>query len=255
MYTFGFFDRVGVIPILYSGALAALVGSAVLGPRYGVFMPIDDQQKISGGGKEERQRGLMSLLQFEKDKAFEIDELYLYKIRKLIKRELTHGNVESGINLPYMVIGTFIWTICLCMMGALGLDSQFDLFTQQSRYNTTLGFINPILSGSTSGILSYIMKRLWLKHNHGNHLFDVKALCNGFIAGVVAVSIGAGGMQPYWAVLIGIITAPIYIFSLYMFRSVAVDDPLENSQIYVLPTAWGLIATVIFQDSTGTLVN
>ena len=62
MYNFGFFDRSGVIPILFGGALAGLVGAAVAGPRYGVFMPIDDQQKISGGGKEESKRGIMTLL-------------------------------------------------------------------------------------------------------------------------------------------------------------------------------------------------
>jgi ammonia channel protein AmtB len=62
LYNFGFFDRAGVIPILYGGALAGLVASAVSGPRYGVFMPIDEQQKISGGGKEDRKRGIMTLL-------------------------------------------------------------------------------------------------------------------------------------------------------------------------------------------------
>ena len=123
LYNFGFFDRAGAIPILYSGAISSLVASAILGPRYGVFMPIDDQQKIAGGGKEERQKGIMSLLQTERDRAFEIDELYLYKIRKLIKRELTQGNVESGIDLPKMVLGTFVTTICLCMMNSLGLNS------------------------------------------------------------------------------------------------------------------------------------
>jgi ammonia channel protein AmtB len=54
LYNFGFFDRAGAVPILYSGALASLVASSILGPRYGVFMPIDDQQKIAGGGQEER---------------------------------------------------------------------------------------------------------------------------------------------------------------------------------------------------------
>ena len=43
LYNFGFFDRSGAIPIIYSGALSALIGTAVLGPRYGVFMPIEDQ--------------------------------------------------------------------------------------------------------------------------------------------------------------------------------------------------------------------
>jgi len=39
----GFFDRIGAIPILYSGALVSLIAAAVLGPRYGVFMPTEDQ--------------------------------------------------------------------------------------------------------------------------------------------------------------------------------------------------------------------
>ena len=62
LYNFGFFDRAGAIPILYSGAIASLVASAVIGPRYGVFMPIEDQQKIAGGGNQERQKGILSLL-------------------------------------------------------------------------------------------------------------------------------------------------------------------------------------------------
>jgi len=194
LYNFGFFDRAGAIPILYAGALTSLVASAVLGPRYGVFMPIDDQQKIAGGAKEERQKGIMTLLQLERDSAFEIDELYLYKVRKLIKRELTQGNVESGIDLPKMIFGTFTLTICFCMMNTLGLNSQFDLFSQQARYNANFGFINPILSGATSGLISFVLKRYLLRSNVGNHLFDVKALCNGFLAGVVSVSVGSGGM-------------------------------------------------------------
>ena len=123
LYNFGFFDRSGAIPILYSGAIASLVASSVIGPRYGVFMPIEDQQKIAGGGNQERQKGILTLLKNQKDQAFEIDELYLYKVRKLIKRELTQGNAESGIDLSKLIIGTFTLTLCICLMNSLGLDS------------------------------------------------------------------------------------------------------------------------------------
>ena len=41
----------------------------------------------------------MTLLEVQKEKTMEIDELYLYKVRKLIKRELTQTNIESGIDL------------------------------------------------------------------------------------------------------------------------------------------------------------
>ena len=44
LYNFGFVDRSGAVSILYSGALSALVGISVLGPRYGVFMKFFDEQ-------------------------------------------------------------------------------------------------------------------------------------------------------------------------------------------------------------------
>jgi ammonia channel protein AmtB len=43
LYSLGFFDRAGFIPIIFSGAMSSLVAAAVTGPRYGVFMPIEDQ--------------------------------------------------------------------------------------------------------------------------------------------------------------------------------------------------------------------
>ena len=74
----------------------------------------------------------------------------------------------------------------------------------------------------------------------------MKALCNGFIAGAVSVSVGSGGMQPYYAVLAGVVAAPTYIASCLIFRSFTIDDPLENCQIYILPVCWASINSVIF---------
>ena len=80
------------------------------------------------------------------------------------------------------------------MMNTLGLNSQFDLFSQQARYNANFGFINPILAGAASGLTSFALKKHLFRTNVGNHLYDIKALCNGFLAGVVSVSVGSGGM-------------------------------------------------------------
>ena len=68
-----------------------------------------------------------------------------------------------------------------------------------------------------------------MNYNTGNHLYDLKALCNGFLAGVVGVSVGSGSMQPYMAALAGVVTAIIYCFGVTIFRNLTIDDPLENS--------------------------
>ena len=46
----GFYDRGGTIIIFHIAALGGMVGSVVVGPRYGMFMRPEEQRKIPGGG-------------------------------------------------------------------------------------------------------------------------------------------------------------------------------------------------------------
>jgi Amt family ammonium transporter len=48
----GFYDRGGSIVIFYTGAIGGLVGSVVLGPRYGRFMSKADIERVRAGGAE-----------------------------------------------------------------------------------------------------------------------------------------------------------------------------------------------------------
>ena len=181
--------------------------------------------------------------------------MYLYKIRKLIKRELTQSNVESGIDLPKMILGTFLLTTCFCMMNSLSLNAQFDLSTPYARYNANFGFINPLLSGSASGLISYVTKMRLMTTHVGNHLFHIRALCNGFLAGVVGVSVGAGAMPPLLAALAGLVSGACYLTGCLAFRHFQIDDPLESCQIYILPAVWSAVNSVIFIDSEGMLIR
>lgn len=104
-------------------------------------------------------------------------------------------------------------------------------------------------------MLSYLTKKyVFSGATLGNHLVDVRALCNGFLAGAVGVSVGSAGMQPYWAVLAGVISAPCYLIGCQMFEYMQVDDPLQNSQVYLLPIIWSAFNSAVFQDSEGIIV-
>ena len=116
-----------------------------------------------------------------------------------------------------MIMGTFTLTLCFCTMNAIGLN-QFDLFTEQTRYNASFGFINPIIAGSISGILNYFLKKRVFTSHVANHLYDIRSLCNGFLAGVAGVSVGSGGMQPILAIVSGGISAAFYLIANAIFR-------------------------------------
>ena len=44
----------------------------------------------------------------------------------------------------------------------------------------------------------------------------------------VGVSVGSGSMQPYNAVLSGVVSGALYLISCVIFKMFSVDDPLEN---------------------------
>lgn len=89
----------------------------------------------------------------------------------------------------------------------------------------------------------------------GNHLFHLRALCNGFIAGVIGVSMGSGAMKPMLAVVSGAISGVCYLAGCYAFRHFQIDDPLENCQIYIIPGVWAAVNSVIFIETDGALVR
>mmetsp|Transcript_9810 Transcript_9810/g.7387 ORF Transcript_9810/g.7387 Transcript_9810/m.7387 type:complete len:180 (+) Transcript_9810:151-690(+) len=73
----GFFDRGGSILVFYIGALGGMVGSGVVGPRYGEFLKPVAKNQIKGGGKDFRKKTLGDLLEHKLDNAEEVDELFL----------------------------------------------------------------------------------------------------------------------------------------------------------------------------------
>lgn len=47
----GFFDRGGSVVIFQTGAFAGLIGTLILGPRYGRFMSKNDEERITSSNK------------------------------------------------------------------------------------------------------------------------------------------------------------------------------------------------------------
>lgn len=83
--------------------------------------------------------------------------------------------------------------------------------------------------------------------------YDIQSLCNGYLAGVAAVSAGSGTMKPWGALVTGIIAAFLYIILCLIVRKSKFDDPMENFQIYASAGFWGMIASAFFIPNTGVL--
>lgn len=132
LHDLGYFDRGGSVVIFHTGALAGVIGAIVVGPRYGKFELKGVAEKIASGGKMVKRKSIAALLEDTLEDAEEIDDLFLRKIRKIIKQDAEENDFYH-INVPMMVIGTFIIIIGFSMLNACGYGNH-SLNSVESRY-------------------------------------------------------------------------------------------------------------------------
>ena len=58
--------------------------------------------------------------------------------------------------------------------------------------------------------------------------YDIQSLCNGYLAGVAAVSAGSGNMKPWGALVTGFVASFLYVILSLISRKSKFDDPMEN---------------------------
>ena len=141
------------------------------------------------------------------------------------------ANVLSGHNVPYVVIGTFI-----LFFGWFG----FNINTGDS---IGLNAINTLLAGATGAVVAMYIKLVQTGKT------DILMSCNGALAGLVGITAGAAFVEPWSAVVIGAIAAPIMMGSIIVIeRILKIDDPVGAISVHGVTGLWGLLAVGIFAN-------
>jgi len=86
--------------------------------------------------------------------------------------------------------------------------------------------VNTVLAASSGGIFTMLTK----KHISGvqtNFMIDFQALCNGILAGLVAVTASCDAIANWAAVVTGILGSIVYSLGVRLLNRLKIDDPLE----------------------------
>ena len=141
------------------------------------------------------------------------------------------ANVISGHNVGYVVIGTFI-----LFFGWFG----FNINTGDS---IGLNAVNTLMAGATGAIVALYIRLVQTGKT------DILIACNGALAGLVGITAGAAFVEPWSAVVIGAIAAPIMMASLLLIERVfKIDDPVGAISVHGVTGLWGLLAVGIFAN-------
>lgn len=141
------------------------------------------------------------------------------------------ANLMSGHNLPYVVIGTFI-----LFFGWFG----FNINTGDS---IGLNAINTLLAGATGSVVALYIVLVRTGKT------DILVACNGALAGLVGITAPVAFVEPWSAVVIGAIAAPIMLTSVSVIEKVfKIDDPVSAISVHGTTGLWGLLAVGIFAN-------
>ena len=141
------------------------------------------------------------------------------------------SNHIPGHNVSYVIIGTFI-----LFFGWFG----FNINTGDS---IGLNAMNTLLAGATGAVVALYIRLVRTGRT------DVLIACNGALAGLVGVTAPVAFVEPWSAVVIGAVAAPIMMLSVWFIeRVLKIDDPVGAISVHGTCGLWGILAVGIFAN-------
>lgn len=147
-------------------------------------------------------------------------------------------NAIPGHHIPMAVIGTFI----LCF-GWFGFNAGSTLAGGDMR----LGVVatNTMLAGAAGGFTSCIY--MWTRYGKP----DISMICNGMLAGLVAITAPCAFVNSASAVLIGGIAGILVIWAVFFVeRTLKLDDPVGAIAVHGFNGAWGVLSLGLLADGS-----
>ena len=140
-----------------------------------------------------------------------------------------------GHHLPMVILGTFILAF-----GWFGFNPGSTLSGTDLRISVVV--VNTMLAGITGAITSMVtMQVKGMKP-------DPSMMCNGMLAGLVAITAPCAFVDSWAAVAIGGLAGVFVVFSVFFWEKAGVDDVVGAISVHGVNGLWGLISLGIFAN-------
>lgn len=140
-----------------------------------------------------------------------------------------------GHNLPLVIIGTFILAF-----GWFGFNPGSTLSGTDLRISVVV--VNTMLAGVAAALSSmFYMMAIRMKP-------DPSMMCNGLLAGLVAITAPCAFVDSWAAVVIGAIAGVLVVISVFFWDRVGVDDPVGAISVHGVNGTWGVLSLGLFAN-------
>jgi Amt family ammonium transporter len=152
----------------------------------------------------------------------------------------TDGSINPlpAHNIPFAMVGTFILAF-----GWFGFNAGSTLAGTDLRIAAVA--VNTMLAGASGALAS----TLWMWRVRTKKP-DPSMMCNGLLAGLVAITAPCAFVGPGASVIIGIIAGILVVESVFFFDRHKIDDPVGAISVHGVNGAWGCLSLGLLADGT-----
>ena len=140
-----------------------------------------------------------------------------------------------GHHVPMVVVGTFILAF-----GWFGFNPGSTLAGTDLRISVVV--VNTMLASIAGAIAA--MLTLYAKGMKP----DPTMMCNGMLAGLVAITAPCAFVDSWAAVVIGAIAGVLVVFSVFFWERRGIDDPVGAISVHGVNGLWGVVSVGIFAN-------
>lgn len=143
-----------------------------------------------------------------------------------------------GHNLVYVILGTFILAF-----GWFGFNPGSTLAGTDNHISIIA--VNTMLASATGALAAYVI--MMLKFGKP----DPSMLCNGMLAGLVAITAPCAFVSSLGACIIGLVSGIFVVFSVFFVEGkLKIDDPVGAISVHGVNGAWGVLSLGLFANGS-----
>jgi len=141
-------------------------------------------------------------------------------------------------NIPMVMLGTFILAF-----GWFGFNPGSTLAGTDLRIAVIA--VNTMIAGSTAALATTLYV-WWFKTKKP----DPSMMCNGMLAGLVAITAPCAFVSAGGAAIIGIVAGILVVEAVFFFDKVRIDDAVGAISVHGVNGCWGCLSIGLFADGT-----
>lgn len=148
---------------------------------------------------------------------------------------------------PHSVTLQFLGTFAL-WFGWYGFNpgSVLKISSADSGQVAALVAINTTLGACAGAVSAMFTSTFFERRKTGEWTYDPVYTCNGCLTGLVAITAGCATVEPWAAVVIGIIAGWLYLLGSATLIKFRIDDAVDAVPVHMVGGAWGVISTGLF---------